>query len=146
MRYKKLKLCAIFLLGLGLTGIQAQEATIIAGGEASGSGGSVSYTVGQVVYSNSNGTNYSVAVGVQQPYEISVVTGIEEAKEIKLVISAYPNPVTDYLVLKVEGYNFKNLSCQLFDLTGKLLADNHEKNIFNLNSNFIYCSRLRSIT
>ena len=34
--------------------------------------------VGQVVYITSTGINGSVAQGVQQPYEISVITGVNE--------------------------------------------------------------------
>ena len=60
----------------------AQEAIPAAGSNAIGSGGSVSYSVGQVVYTINTGTNGSVAEGVQQPYEISVVVGIEQAKDI----------------------------------------------------------------
>ena len=50
MKHKKLKLCAILLIGFGLTGLQAQESVNTTGGNASGSGGSVSYSVGQVTY------------------------------------------------------------------------------------------------
>ncbi|MEJ5266144.1 MAG: hypothetical protein WHT29_12590, partial [Bacteroidales bacterium] len=103
MRHKKLKLSAIILLGLGLTGLQAQESVNATGGNAFGSGGSVSYSVGQVVYTTNSGTNGSVAQGVQQPYEISVVTGLEEAKGINLSVSAYPNPTTDYLTLRIDA-------------------------------------------
>jgi len=121
MKYKKLKLSAVFLLGLGITGLQAQESVNATGGNASGSGGSTSYSVGQVVYTTNAGTNGSVAQGVQQPFEISVVTGLEEAKDINLVIAAYPNPTTDYLQLQVESEKLNNLSYQLFDTNGKLL-------------------------
>ncbi|MGC8754863.1 MAG: hypothetical protein ACP5QJ_07625, partial [Thermosulfidibacteraceae bacterium] len=78
MRHKKLKLSAVLLLGLGLTGLQAQESVNATGGNASGNGGTVAYSVGQVVYTTNTGTNGSVAQGVQQPFEISVVSGIEE--------------------------------------------------------------------
>jgi hypothetical protein len=122
MRHKKLKLSAVFLLGLGLTGLQAQTAVPATGGHASGSGGTVNYSVGQVVYTtNTGGSNGTVAQGVQQPFEISVVTGLVEAKGINLSVSAYPNPTTDFLNLKVENYNNTNLSYQLFDISGKLL-------------------------
>lgn len=123
MKNKKIKISAILLLGLGLSIAQAQEAISTTGGEASGGGGSASYSIGQVVYITNTGTNGSVTQGVQQPYEISVVTGIEQAKDINLEYKAYPNPVTDYLILKVENYNNKNLSCQLFDINGKLLEN-----------------------
>ena len=80
MRYRKLKLSAALLLGFGLTGLQAQTSVNAIGGDATGSGGSVSYSVGQVVYTTNKGTNGSVVEGVQQPYEILVVTAIKEAK------------------------------------------------------------------
>ena len=105
MKYKKLKLSTVLLLGLGLTGLQAQTAIPATGGNVSGTGGSVSYSVGQVVYTtNTGGANGSVAQGVQQPFEISVVTGIDEANGITLQCSAYPNPTTDFLKLKVENF------------------------------------------
>ena len=111
------------LFGLGgLTSLQAQEAVTTAGGEASGGGGSASYTVGQTVYTTETGTNgNSIAQGVQQPFEISAVTGIEEAKGISLNVSVYPNPTTDYLTVKVENYETANLQYQVFDINGKLL-------------------------
>ena len=124
MRHKKLKLSAIILLGLGLTGLQAQESVNATGGDASGSGGSVSYSVGQVVYTTNIGANGSVAQGVQQPYEISVVTGLEEAKGINLSVSAYPNPTTDYLTLRIDAsttLSIQSMSYQLYDMNGKLL-------------------------
>jgi hypothetical protein len=121
MRHKRLKLSAVLLLGLGLTGLQAQESVNATGSNASGSGGSVSYSVGQVVYTTNTGTSGSVAQGVQQPYEISVVTAIEEAKGINLSVSAYPNPTTDYLTLEVKDFELSNLHFQLYDMSGKLL-------------------------
>jgi len=123
MRHKKLKLSAVLLLGLGLTGLQAQTSINATGGNASGSGGSASYSVGQVVYTTNTGTNGSVAQGVQQPFEISVVTAIEEAKGINLSVSAYPNPTTDYLTLSIKEFDISNVSYQLYDMQGKLLQN-----------------------
>ena len=121
MRHKKLKLSAVLLLGLGLTGLHAQTAVPATGGNASGSGGTVAYSVGQVVYTTNTGTNGSVAQGVQQPFEISVVTGIEEAKGINLSVLAYPNPTTDYLTLEVKDFELSTLHFQLYNMSGKLL-------------------------
>lgn len=121
MRHKKLKLSAILWLGLGLTAVQAQESVNATGGNASGSGGSVSYSVGQVVYNTNTGANGSEAQGVQQPFEISVVTSIEEANGINLSVSAYPNPTTDYITLSVVDFDVTKLSYQLYDTNGKLI-------------------------
>ncbi len=119
--YNRLIFSVVLLLGLGLTGLHAQESINATGGNALGSGGSVSYSVGQVVYYTYTGTNGSVVEGVQQPYEISVVTGLEEAKGIYLSVLAYPNPTTDYLTLEILGFEIPNLNFQLFDMSGKLL-------------------------
>ena len=104
-----------------LSTVQAQESVNATGGDASGSGGSASYSVGQVVYTTNTGTTGSVAQGVQQPYEIYVVTGIEAAKGINLTVSAYPNPTTDYLTLEVNAFELSTLNFQLYDMQGRLL-------------------------
>ena len=123
MKHKRLKLSALLFLGLGLTGLQAQTSVNATGGNASGSGGSASYSVGQLAYTTNTGTNGSVSEGVQQPFEISVVTGIEEAKGINLSVTAYPNPTTDYLTLSIGEFDISNLSYQLYDMNGKLLQN-----------------------
>ena len=118
---KQIKLTVVFLTGFSLTGLNAQQAITTSGGNASGSGGSISYSVGQIVFKTNSGSSGSVAQGVQQPYEISVVTGLEEANGINLVLSAFPNPASDYVILKVENYKTENLTYQLYDINGKLL-------------------------
>ena len=123
MKLKRLKICVILLLGLGLTGLQAQESVNATGGNALGSGGSVSYSVGQLTYQTHVGTNGSVAEGVQQQFEISIITEIKEAKGINLSVSAYPNPTTDYLTLRIDEFEISNLSFQLYDMNGKLLQN-----------------------
>ena len=118
----QLLLTCLFLLGVVFA--QAQTTATTSGGEASGNGGAVSYTVGQVAYQTHSGTTGSVAEGVQQPYEISVVTGIEETNISLLNISAYPNPTTDYLQLKIDAstsFSIQEMQYQLYDMQGKLL-------------------------
>lgn len=112
----------IGLFGCGAT-IQAQKTIPASGGNASGSEGSVSYSVGQIVYTTITGTNGSVTQGVQQPYEISVITGIEEAKDISLEIAVYPNPASDFVRLKIEDNDIQNLRYQLYDINGNILLD-----------------------
>jgi hypothetical protein len=140
MGHKQLKLSAVLLLGLGLTGLQAQTNVNATGGNASGNGGSVSYSVGQVVYTTHKGSNGSVAQGAQQPYEISVA-GIDEANGISLRVTAYPNPTTDYLTLEIDAstslsiqsmsnqkdastsLSIQSMSYQLYDIQGKVLQN-----------------------
>ncbi len=123
MKIKKLNLIGI-LLFLGLAGLSAQEVIPSSGGNATGSGGSASFTVGQLMYKTHEGATGSLAEGVQQPYEISTITGIEEAIGIVLVSSVFPNPTADFLTLRVEDNLSMELSYQLFDMTGRLLKNN----------------------
>jgi len=116
----KLIIMLTFLL-LPVLQTNAQEAIVASGGGASGTGGSVSYTIGQVAYTTATGTNGSIAAGVQQPYEISVPTALENTEDILLEFSAYPNPTTDDLKLRTGERDFKNISYRLFDMNGKLI-------------------------
>lgn len=124
MDTRRLKLCAIVVSGLGITILQAQETIPASCGNASGSGGTVSYSVGQISNTTHTGITGSVAEGVQQPYEISDITGIREANEISLNCAVYPNPATDFLTLKVEGsanLTLQSLAYQLCDVGGKII-------------------------
>lgn len=122
MKSKTKKLIVLLLLGFGFNITYSQQATTASGGDASGSGGSVASSVGQIVYTTNTGTTGSVAQGMQQPYEISITLGLAEPG-IKLNIAAFPNPVTNYLMLEVDDYD-RALSYQLYDISGKLLECN----------------------
>lgn len=128
MKQKKTKIGIAFLL-VGLGSLQAQDSPTAAGGDATGTGGTVSYSVGQVFYTTQTGANENVTQGVQQSYEISATTDINESA-VKFDISIYPNPTANFLTLKIE--NTDNLSYQLFDINGKLIES---KTVSNNSSN-----------
>ncbi len=118
MKQKKVKF-SVLLLSLGLT-IQAQQAITAAGGNASGIGGTVAYSIGQVAYTTYSVSSGVVSQGVQQPYNISVTGGLDN-HFINLELSAYPNPTTDYLTLNVGKTEFTTLNFQLCDINGKII-------------------------
>ncbi len=101
----------------------AQEAVLTSGGDVSSTNGSVSYSVGQMVYTTITGTDGSVAQGVQQPYEISVSTAIKNTEDILLEFKAYPNPVTDNLRLYAGKHDINDMYYQLLDIKGKVLEN-----------------------
>jgi hypothetical protein len=120
MKKHTLKISAIILFGIGFSnGIKAQSIIPASGGTSSGSGGNVNYTVGQLVYTTITGSNHSVVQGVQQPYEISGVTGLKETSGIILSTSVYPNPTSNFVILQIGNYKVSDLSYQLFDLKGR---------------------------
>lgn len=103
--------------------IQAQTAITTTGVNATGIGGSASYTIGQITYQTIEGTAGTVAQGVQQPYEISVVTAIENTNGITLEYKVYPNPTTGLLKLKIQPFDDENMKFRLYDFKGVLLQD-----------------------
>jgi len=115
-----------FLLAIacmGFTFVKAQNTVSTTGGNASSATGNISYTVGQIAYTTNTASNGSVAQGVQQPYEISVLTGTDESAGISLLYTVYPNPVANMLTLKVEGTVYPDCLISLFDINGKLMRE-----------------------
>ena len=98
-----------------------QEAVVSSGGDATGSGGSASFTVGQPSYTYTSSSDGSVSEGVQQTYQITSSTGITENS--RLTLKAYPNPTADVLILTTEGMETESedLKYNLFDSSGKLV-------------------------
>ena len=113
------KIIALIIFGCSIISIQAQQKTVSAGGDASGIGGTFSYSIGQVVYTYNYGTDVIVAQGVQQPFEISTL-GLDNY-QINLVMQTYPNPTRDYLVLNVHALDLSNMIFQLYDVNGRLI-------------------------
>jgi hypothetical protein len=107
----------------GCTLCIAQQSISTSGSEATGAGGTVSYTVGQAAYSTFSANEGEISQGVQQPYEITLMPTGEDTYGINPELSIYPNPATDYLLLKVKDYTPCNFSYQLYDLNGKLLKN-----------------------
>mgnify|MGYP000944341169 CR=1 FL=1 len=103
-----------------ISNTHAQQASVSAGNNATGSGGSVSYSVGQVVYTTQTGTTGSITQGVQQPYEISSL-GTDNFSDIVLKWSAYPNPTVNILTLDIKNYDLSSLSYEMIDLSGKII-------------------------
>jgi hypothetical protein len=64
-----------------------------------------------------------VIQGVQQPYEISIVTAIRNTGIINLECSVYPNPTGGSAKLLFESSDIENLRFRLFDFNGVLLQD-----------------------
>ncbi len=115
-----------FLLAIacmGFTVVQAQNTVCASGGNASSATGNISYSVGQIAYTTNTSSTGSVAQGVQQPYEISVLTGTDESAGISLLYTVYPNPVANMLTFKVEGTVYPDCLISLFDINGKLLRE-----------------------
>ncbi len=103
--------------------LSAQETTLAAGGEATGTGGSCSYSVGQVFYNTVTDNTGSISQGVQQSLELFVLSN-PELTTLNLKAVTYPNPTSDYVVLSLSDASLTDLSYVLYDLQGRLVAQN----------------------
>ena len=118
-----------YYVSIGAATFGIHESLVTAGGDSVTTGGEVSYTLGQLseatLYdiNESEDTLYVVQQGIQQPYEIAEILGMEETT-ISLSVVAYPNPTHEVLTLKIENYKNEELTYQLHDLQGKLLDRN----------------------
>jgi hypothetical protein len=114
----------LFIL-LSLVGFQlmAQSSTVCSGGEGSGPGGTVSFSVGQLVVESTIDSEGSISPGVQQSYESSSVYVNEPLFDNTLVL--YPNPTTQFIQLDF-GKIFTG-QVMVFDAAGNV--------IFNQNVN-----------
>ena len=101
--------------------IHAQQTIPATGGDAIGSGGSVSYSIGQIVYSTHTGSNGSISQGVQQSFEIFTLSNVA-LSTVNLIATTYPNPTSDYVVLAISDDSFTDLSYALYDIQGKPIA------------------------
>ena len=96
-----------------------QENIVVTGNDIQNSNGSVSYSLGQISYHSINTVNGSVGEGVQQPFEILLVSVEEVENNVTINVDLYPNPVSNYIILNTEQY--EGLQFQLFSVNGKKL-------------------------
>ena len=100
--------------------LHAQNTVLVSGGSMAGDEGSISYSVGQTVYTTEQGSSGELIQGIQQPYEITVDSGLES---METHISVYPNPAGDMLHVNVEGMGLEGLRCELYSVQGSLLGE-----------------------
>jgi hypothetical protein len=101
--------------------VSAQQSVNSSGGDATGSGGSASYSLGQVVYSSNSTATGTISQGVQQAHEIYAL-GIDNEKQ-DLILNLYPNPTSQFITLDINTSDLQNYSVQLTDIHGKQILE-----------------------
>ena len=100
--------------------IISQEIISPSAGDSSGSGGSLSYTIGQVFFNTIESDYGSLVQGVQQPFEFQTLS-TPALLTVQLTAVTYPNPTTEFVLLKISDTALENLQYTLFDLNGKTI-------------------------
>ena len=103
---------------LHISDVAAQYAIVATGSTGTGSGGTIAFSVGQVVYTSLSGSSNSVGEGVQQPYEVSEVVAVEENNFFPDLL-IYPNPAIDQIVMTLTQID--GISYSMYDALGKLI-------------------------
>ena len=116
------KLMVVFLLtALGISRISAQQTVTSTGGASTGPGGSLSFTVGQIICKTHSSSAGSLSEGVQQPVEISVVTDVSNDFVIGLESVVFPNPTIGKLTIRIDVNEVNGLFYRLMDNKGRLI-------------------------
>ena len=117
-------LICLATLGLSSAYCNAQSNVITSGANGNGAAGSVSFTIGQLDYINANSTAGDINQGVQQPFEIYKVTGLDDMQLAGLDIQISPNPSFGAMTLLINGASFeqKKLSYSIQSINGDRLA------------------------
>jgi len=129
--FKTIHLFLIMLFFLPFTGHsqnapEIMETLLASGSNASGTSGTVTYSIGQVFYTYIGESVYNVAQGIQhqEAEEPTLETPEIEAPETQMVV--FPNPTTDYINLSLKGEELQSgvRYYKLYDIQGRLLKQN----------------------
>ncbi len=121
---KKMILFIFLLQYFGV--IQAQEAVYTSGGNGSGSGGTIGYSIGQLAFNEVSDGTFSVSQGVQQPIETSTVLSLEGYQHLNLNLLVFPNPTKEVVKLSFKNEYENKLTYKLVDINGRLIQTKDE--------------------
>jgi hypothetical protein len=113
---------ALFFVGIIFFAqqLQAQQATLSSGGNGSGTGGSFAYSVGQTMYTAQSNNATTLSKGVQQGFELFLITGLEDEDRFGLAATVFPNPTSNYLTVEIKNYSTDTaMEIFLFDAKGQ---------------------------
>ncbi len=126
----------LIFFSFGITPMIAQENSVSSGGNATGTSGKSSFSVGQIFYTTTQNANGSLSEGVQQAFEIETLSN-PEFESVQLNVRTYPNPTTDRLVLSIDEIDIANTSFEIHDIHGRLVmskAINSSTNVIEMSS------------
>lgn len=98
--------------------VSAQQSANTSGKNVSQNNTSVSYSIGEVYYNTTTTSSSVITQGIQQPYEIYLISGVGNEKDVQL-ITAFPNPTSSTIKIVTQDIKIDGLNYKLYDLLGK---------------------------
>jgi hypothetical protein len=114
------------------------ETIITSGNDATGTTGTVTYSIGQVFYTYIGESVYNLAQGIQHQAIKNNLSLPDDTIDLKVDVLIFPNPTTDFVNINMNGLLLENekRSYQLYDIQGRLLKQNTiNQNITQINLN-----------
>lgn len=129
MKHKILRIVFSSFFVLNGLAAFAQSDVVPAGGTATGEGGTVTFTVGQIAVQSNDEGSIILSEGVQQPYEIQTI-GIDNYPGITLSAMVYPNPTRGNVQLSINNER------------GTIINGQLEVKVFDTNSKYLFSRKI----
>ncbi|MBV5312452.1 MAG: T9SS type A sorting domain-containing protein [Prolixibacteraceae bacterium] len=79
------------------------------------------WSIGEILTETYNGNLNMLTQGLHQGKY--TITSVDQIKNLQLEISAFPNPATDFVLVKMASEKFENFRFSLSDINGKVLQN-----------------------
>ena len=99
---------------------------VTSGSNASGSSGTIAYSIGQVFYTYIGSEMiYNVAQGIQHQEKEDIIE-VPQLPETKVEIVVFPNPTIDIVNINMDATDLENgqRTYKIYDIQGRLLKEN----------------------
>jgi hypothetical protein len=128
MNLKKAKLCALFLIGIGLTSLQAQSMMYVKDKDGTQTAYTLSsirtltFLSGNMQVNKNDGTSGTYSLSNINNLSFKEPTGVSQISAQQAVdMHLFPNPVIDELKISYKSSKTEIAQIEIFDLQGKVL-------------------------
>ncbi|WJS94232.1 T9SS type A sorting domain-containing protein [Flavobacterium johnsoniae] len=114
-------------VGISQSNDNLMETIITSGNNATGTSGTVAYSIGQVFYTYMGvDAVYNVAQGIQQQVKDETLDTPDVEEPAKAEMFVYPNPTADFVNISMNGIELEGgqRSYRLYDIQARLLKQN----------------------
>jgi hypothetical protein len=134
---KLIILIALCLLGFGTSILQAQNFDRIAISSGGISSDTINATIGEVFVFSVSGGGISLNSGSQSDTNNTggIFTTATKTENTQSQILVYPNPVKEYMNLRIIGLNSETIAFNVYDATGRLVIQENsigENNLYRI--------------